>query len=280
MKTFLKYTLILAGLLTVWTGGLQAQTPLDEAVRRADVPPAWPDCEPKLTDCTKSRMADFIAANLQMPPEAKAQGVGGVVIMEFVIEKNGMVGEVKPLKDPGMGLGTEATRVINLLKTKKIKWPPAENEGKKVPFRYTVPISFNLNLPEGVKSVSSEKESKPASDILDIAEVMPRYAGCDTITNDSIDCTFMKVVSHVKANLKYPDEAFKNRVQGQVVTEFVVDTDGSIKNAMVKKGIGSGCDEEVLRVIGLMPNWIPGMQSGKPVKVRMTLPILFQIPKQ
>ena len=280
MKTFLKYTLILAGLLTVWTGGLQAQTPLDEAVRRADVPPAWPDCEPKLTDCTKSRMADFIAANLQMPPEAKAQGVGGVVIMEFVIEKNGMVGEVKPLKDPGMGLGTEATRVINLLKTKKIKWTPAENEGKKVPFRYTVPVSFNLNLPEGTKSVSKESDTKVSNEILDIAEVMPRYAGCDTITNDSIDCTFMKVVSHVKANLKYPDEAFKNKVQGQVVTEFVVDTDGSIKNAMVKKGIGSGCDEEVLRVIGLMPNWIPGMQSGKAVKVRMTLPILFQIPKQ
>lgn len=279
MRTFSKHILFAAGML-LFTGFLQAQTTLDEAVRRADVSPAWPGCDPKLTECTKSRMADFIAANLQMPPEAKAQGAGGVVIMEFVIEKNGTIGEVKPLKDPGLGLGTEATRVINLMKTKKIKWTPAENEGKKVAFRYTIPVSFNLNLPAGDKPKTSATVEVAHKDVYDIAEVMPRYAGCDTIQNDSIDCTFMKVVSHVKANLVYPDQAFKNKVQGQVVTEFIVDTDGSIKNAMVKKGIGSGCDEEALRVVTLMPAWIPGMQDGKAVKVRMTLPILFQIPKQ
>ncbi|HQW26794.1 MAG TPA: energy transducer TonB, partial [Saprospiraceae bacterium] len=251
----------------------------DEAVRRADISPAWPGCDAKLTDCTKSRMADFIAANLQIPPDAKAQGAGGVVMMEFVIEKNGNIGEVKPLHDPGLGLGTEATRVINLMKTKKIKWTPAENEGKKVPFRYTVPVSFNLNLPANDKSKTATTTTDLSNQILDIAEVMPQYAGCEAAVNDSIDCTFLKVVSHIKANLKYPEEAQKNKVQGQVVVEFVIDTNGAVINPVIKKGIGSGCDEEALRVVSLMPAWIPGKQDGQNVKVRMILPVVFQISK-
>jgi len=257
-----------------------AQTPIAEAVRKADVPPAWPDCEPKLTDCTKSRLAEFIAANLQIPPDAKAQGAGGVVMMEFVVEKNGFIGEVKPVHDPGLGLGTEASRVINLMKTKKIKWTPAEENGKKVAFRYTVPVSFNLNIPNAPKQATTETPKMPADGIYDVADVMPKFAGCEGVINDTIDCTFTKVVSHIKSNLKYPEEAIKNKVEGQVVTEFVVDTTGEITNAIIKKGLGHGCDEEALRVLMLMHNWNPGQVDGKPVKVRMVLPIVFQLPKK
>jgi TonB family protein len=271
--------LILAFFIPFSWGVLSAQTPLEEAVRKADIPPAWPDCEPKLTDCTKSRLAEFIAANLQTPPEAKAQGAGGVVMMEFVVEKNGTIGEAKPVHDPGLGLGTEAARVINLMKTKKIKWTPAEENGKKVAFRYTVPVSFNLNAPNAPKSKVAETAKPPVNGVYNVAEVMPRYAGCDQVVKDSVDCTFAKVVSHIKTNLKYPEEAVKNKVQGQVVTEFVVDTNGTIIDPIIKKGIGSGCDEEALRVLMLMPPWIPGSQDGQPVKVKMVLPIVFQLPK-
>ncbi|MBK9106056.1 MAG: energy transducer TonB [Saprospiraceae bacterium] len=280
MKFSPVYTLFLALLLSSAGNHISAQTPLDEAVRRADISPAWPGCEPKLTECTKSRMADFIAANLQMPTDAKAQGAGGVVMVEFVIEKNGTVGEVHPIHDPGLGLGAEATRVISLMKTKKIKWTPAEEEGKKVAFRYTVPVSFNLNTPESDKPKAAPAVQDVSGQIFDAAEVMPRYAGCEQAVKDSFDCTFMKVVSHIKSTLKYPEEALKNKVQGQVLAEFVVDTNGAIINPSIKKGIGSGCDEEALRVLTLMPAWIPGTQDGKPVKVRMKLPILFQLPKE
>ena len=257
-----------------------AQTPIAEAVRKADIPPAWPDCEPKLTDCTKSRLAEFITANLQIPPDAKAQGAGGVVMMEFVVEKNGSIGEVKPVHDPGLGLGTEAARVINLMKTKKIKWTPAEENGKKVAFRYTVPVSFNLNIPNAPKQTTTETPKMPADGIYNVADVMPKFAGCEGVVNDTIDCTFTKVVAHIKTNLKYPEEAIKNKVEGQVVTEFVVDTTGEITNAVIKKGLGHGCDEEALRVLMLMHNWHPGQVDGKPVKVRMVLPIVFQLPKK
>lgn len=279
MKFIPGYTLLLSLIFTSLASFSIAQTTLDEAVRRADVSPAWPGCDAKLTDCTKARMADFIAANLQIPPDAKAQGAGGVVMMEFVIEKNGNIGEVKPIHDPGLGLGTEATRVINLMKTKKIKWTPAENDGKKVPFRYTVPVSFNLNLPATDKTKPAATAPDHTSQVFDIVEVMPQYAGCEAATNDSIDCTFLKVVNHIKANLKYPEEALKNKVQGQVVVEFVVDTNGAVIDPVIKQGIGSGCDEEALRVLSLMPAWIPGKQDGQNVKVKFKLPVVFQISK-
>ena len=108
------------------------------------------------------------------------------------------------------------------MKTKKIKWTPAENEGKKVPFRYTVPVSFNLNLPKNDNPKPTTTNPAPSNQVFDIVETMPQYAGCEAAINDSIDCTFLKVVNHIKANLKYPEEALKNKVQGQVVVEFVI----------------------------------------------------------
>ena len=90
---------------------LQAQTMLSEAPRRADVSPAWPGCDPNMPECTKSRLADFFAANIQLPAEAKEKGAGGVVAMEFVVEKSGLIGEIGAMHDPlfgplvGFGLG-------------------------------------------------------------------------------------------------------------------------------------------------------------------------------
>lgn len=258
---------------------LFAQTPMDEAPRRADVSPAWPGCEPKLPECTKSRMADFIAANLQMPPEAREAGAGGVVVMEFVIEKNGTVGEVKALKDPGYGLAAEATRVIELMKTKKIKWVPAENDGKRIPFRYVTPVSFSLGMPPKEKSKEMVSDADPNM-VFEVAEVMPVYAGCENTSKDSINCTFMKVLQHIKTNAQYPDAAKENNVQGTVTVEFVIDKTGVVTMPKVVQGLGHGCDEEALRVVSLMPAWVPGQQGGQPVNVKMTLPVIFQLSKE
>ena len=259
---------------------LSAQTPLSEAVRKADVSPAWPGCDPKISDCTKSRMADFIAANLQIPMEAKAESAGGVVMMEFVVEKTGLIGEVRPMHDPGLGLGAEATRVINLLKSRKIKWIPAEEDGKKVAYRYIAPVSFNLAAPAKEKSLSTGATPDNSNQIYEIVQVMPRFAGCEQASQDSVDCTFLKMINHIRTNMKYPEEALKNQIQGQVVAEFVVDKTGAVTNATILQGLGHGCDEEAIRVLTSMPAWTPGMQDGQPVSVKMKIPFFFQLPRE
>lgn len=82
---------------------------------------------------------------------------------------------------------------------------------------------------------------------------------------------------YVQENLKYPEQARADTIQGKVYVQFVVDKDGSITDAKTIKGIGGGCDEEAVRVIANSPKWIPGKQRGEAVKVRMILPITFKL---
>lgn len=81
----------------------------------------------------------------------------------------------------------------------------------------------------------------------------------------------------VGKNLTYPAQARKNRISGKVFVEFVINTDGTLSDVRVIKGIGYGCDEEAVRVVSLSPPWIPGTQRGEAVRQRMVLPLAFRI---
>src|SRR5690606_1784840 len=78
-------------------------------------------------------------------------------------------------------------------------------------------------------------------------------------------------------NLRYPDFARENNIQGKVILRFVVSEDGSISDVQVQRGIGGGCDEEAIRVLKKMPKWKPGKQNGVPVKVYYSVPISFKL---
>jgi len=76
-------------------------------------------------------------------------------------------------------------------------------------------------------------------------------------------------------NIRYPDNARENNIQGKVIIKFLVNEDGSISDCKVIRGVDSELDKEVLRVVKSFPPWKPGMQNGKPVKVWYTLPIFI-----
>lgn len=80
---------------------------------------------------------------------------------------------------------------------------------------------------------------------------------------------------YVSENLNYPSAAVRMNVSGNVFVQFVVEKDGSITDVKAVKGIGSGCDEEAVRVIASSPAWNPGKQRGRPVRVQMIMPIRF-----
>jgi len=67
------------------------------------------------------------------------------------------------------------------------------------------------------------------------------------------------------------------QIEGKVFVHFVVDKNGRLSDIKIVKGIGTGCDKEVLRIINISPNWNPGKQRGLPVKVRMMMPITFRL---
>lgn len=83
--------------------------------------------------------------------------------------------------------------------------------------------------------------------------------------------------AYLAREIIYPKQALLAGIEGKVVVKFDIAPDGSIVNVKVLKGIGFGCDEEAVRVVSNMPRWKPGIQNGKAVPVRMTLPIKFQI---
>ena len=88
------------------------------------------------------------------------------------------------------------------------------------------------------------------------------------------------LMDYLKKNIQYPEAAKKAGVQGRVILQFVVDKDGSIDNVSVLRGVNPDLDKEAIRVVSNMPNWKPGMQKGKPVSVKYTVPIAFSLPSE
>ena len=82
---------------------------------------------------------------------------------------------------------------------------------------------------------------------------------------------------YVGENLQYPAQARRMGIEGRVFVQFVVEKDGSLTDIQAVKGIGGGCDQEAIRVLSEAPKWKPGKQRGRPVRVRMVLPIMFRL---
>ena len=103
----------------------------------------------------------------------------------------------------------------------------------------------------------------------DVVEQMPQFPGGSAA-----------MIQYLSKNVHYPEEAFKNGIQGHVIASFTVEKDGSISGAHIVKSVAPQLDAEALRVVNSMPNWTPGMQDGKPVAVRYTVPITFKLDKE
>jgi TonB family protein len=116
------------------------------------------------------------------------------------------------------------------------------------------------------------------SDIYMVVEEMPRFPGCeDEPAVERNTCAQQKMMTFLFGELRYPEKARDEKVEGTVVVQFVVDKAGNILNPKIVKGLGAGCDEEVLRVVSLMPQWVPGRQEGKPAAVQFNLPVKFKL---
>jgi periplasmic protein TonB len=83
--------------------------------------------------------------------------------------------------------------------------------------------------------------------------------------------------AYLKKTLYYPSQARRMGIEGTVIVRFIVNTDGSIQNVEVLRGIGGGCDEIAKNVIENSPNWNPGISKDRPVRSRMTMPIRFRL---
>ncbi len=139
------------------------------------------------------------------------------------------------------------------------------------------------NSPAKSMEEPEQKPSDEASDILTVAEVNPRFPGCENLstTEEKKKCSDEKLLKYLYEQIIYPIYAQDHGIEGRCVVSFVVEMDGSISNAKIIKDIGGGCGEASLQVVHSMNNmpekWIAGMDKGRPARVRFNLPVSFRL---
>ena len=203
-------------------------------------------------------MYKYIAGNIQYPDQAKKDGIEGRVYISFIVEKDGRISNVETMRGIGGGCDKEALRVIRNMPN----WIPGEQRGEKVRVQYRMPIKFTLSGAKNDKEITDDSDNQ----LFQVVEKMPEFTGGK-----------QAMYKYISNNIKYPKQAKTENIQGKVFIEFIIEKDGKISNVKVKRGIGGGCDEEALRVIRNMPNWIPGKQRGESVRVVYTIPIKFSL---
>ncbi|MGN0035600.1 MAG: energy transducer TonB [Bacteroidaceae bacterium] len=115
--------------------------------------------------------------------------------------------------------------------------------------------------------VEVEEEEAPEEEtIFQVVEQMPEFPG-----------GMGECLKFLGKNIKYPTIAQENGIQGRVIVQFVVNRDGSIVDPVVVRSVDPYLDKEALRVIKTMPKWKPGMQRGKAVRVKYTVPVTFKL---
>ena len=123
-----------------------------------------------------------------------------------------------------------------------------------------------VEVVEVVEAPKEEVEYEAPAEVFVAVEEMPSFPGGDA-----------ELFKFIYENVKYPDIAMENNIQGKVIVRFCVTYKGTVDQVSVLRGVDPTLDEEAIRVIKMLPKWKPGKQGGKPVNVWYTVPISFQL---
>ena len=124
------------------------------------------------------------------------------------------------------------------------------------------------SVSKGFVAVEEEMEEEMEEDVFVVVEDDPEFPG-----------GMAALKAFIEKNLVYPEAAKAAGIAGKVYVSFIVEKDGSITNVKILRDIGYGCGDEAVRVVKMMPKWIPGKQRGNPVRVQYNLPVVFKLNK-
>lgn len=237
--------------------------------------------------CFEQQMLRHIIRNFNYPKEAIKENIEGKVLVQFTINKEGKVIDIRK-KGPVNGalLEKEAERLI----AKLPKFIPGKHNGNSVNVKYALPITFKTPK-EGTENekATSSKNEKVANNTssapqipFHLVEEIPLFTKCvNKSFNEKTSCFEQEMINHITLNFSYPKEAIQNGIQGKVLVKFTIDEKGNIIN-LVKKGPANGelLEQEAERLISSLPRFIPGKHNGKNVMVKYALPIIFRSPKK
>ena len=192
----------------------------------------------------------FLQENVKYPPEAIKDSIQGRVVVKFIVDSLGYVGEIEVVRSVHELLDEEAVRVCKTLP----RFAPGRILGKAVSVWYTLPVTFKLQ---------DKLEPEKPKDV----EVKAEFPGGEEALSQFL-----------KDHIKYPPKAAKKRIQGRVEVAFWIDKSGKVHDVKVVDSVDKDLDKEAVRVCKLLPNFIPATVNGEPVEVLFKLPIRFKIP--
>jgi TonB family protein len=184
-----------------------------------------------------------------------------IAYISLLIDENGKVSKVQ--SNSGFKLKVDA-ELENIFTTMP-NWNPAIYNNKAVKFMHDLSVKYYDNVFE-INRVENKLKNIPG--IFSVVEIMPEFPG-----------GISEMMKYLGRSVVYPRNAREAGISGKCFLKFVVNSDGTISDVAVEKGVSKckECDAEAVRVIKLMPTWKPGTQNGKPVSCFYSLPISFQL---
>ncbi len=226
--------------LTVFGFSMCSQNKLEaveEAVDSCAVLPEFPGGQDSLVA--------YFSSNINYPEKAQEAGLEGRVLVKFVVEKDGSISTVEVAESADSLLDAEALRVIEGMPA----WSVGKNEeGEAVRVNFTLPVNFILD------------------GAVDKCDVMPEFPG-----------GMEACVKFLADNIKYPEACERDRIQGRVLVQMIIDEAGNVTEPTVIKSVDPLLDAEALRVVKAMPKWTAGQQDGKAIAVRYVVPFVFKL---
>ena len=269
---------------------------------KVDVIPIFENCKKEKRelqrDCVVNFINSHIEKNLKYPEEAKKVNIESKVFCTFTIDENGKVTVTEAKGQPTSfkkAFENEAIRVLNLLP----KFIPAKHNNKivKVQAQYTVEfklentgiikesemVAYDPEYPVSVEVAESAEEYADEAVPFAVVEQIPLLEACKNVEKkEQINCLNEEIRKHIKNELKYPNEAKKDKIEDRVITVFEIDKQGKVNNIQVrgrKSEYQLLFEAEAKRIIEALPQFSPGLQRGKPVVVKYGIPISFTLKK-
>ncbi len=215
----------------------------------------------------KTEWKRFLHDHLVYPSEEFAKKTEGVVQIYFVVTKEGKGVQAKIVKSVSPAIDHEALRLLSML-----EWVPSQQGEDAVNIEHSVEINFSVSKYK--KWVKERGYEKSAYTDLPLDTTFAIYEAADKSPSYSNpEKTFQEFVY---TTLEYPDLAKHQGLEGNIVMTFIVEADGRASNIRIQKGVGGGCNDEAIRVIGLT-KWKPAQKGGKYVRYRMYYTMIFNL---
>lgn len=182
----------------------------------------------------ETALLKYLQENVKYPPKAFKDSIQGRVVVQFLIDPAGCVGEVKVVRSVSEELDAEAVRVVKTLP----RFVPGRMYGKAVSAWYTLPVTFKIGAPDEPK----------------VEEPKPEFPGGN-----------LALKKYLNSHAHFPADSLKSRSCGRVEVDILVDANGRVDAVKVDESYDEILDCELIRVMQTLPRFIPCRENGVPV---------------